>query len=97
MLSVIHIERKRFLYDERLFEHLQLHNFSEEDASLPVCLRVAADFADIFEVQGHVRVARGDIRESLRTEICSVSSRAPSAHHRRRDATFRTRRNHAPG
>jgi glycogen debranching enzyme len=62
--GVIHIERKRFLYDERLFEHLQLHNFSEEDASLPVCLRVAADFADIFEVQGHVRAARGDILPS---------------------------------
>ena len=58
--GVIHIERQRFLYDERLFEHLQLHNFSAEDANLPVCLRVAADFVDIFEVQGHLRAARGE-------------------------------------
>jgi glycogen debranching enzyme len=62
--GVIHIERQRFLYDERLFEHLQLHNFSAEDATLPVCLRVAADFVDIFEVQGHVRAARGEILPS---------------------------------
>jgi glycogen debranching enzyme len=62
--GVIHIERQRFLYDERLFEHLQLHNFSEEDAILPVCIGVAADFVDIFEVQGHVRAARGEILPS---------------------------------
>jgi glycogen debranching enzyme len=62
--GVIHIERQRFLYNEHLFEHLQLHNFSAEDATLPVCLRVAADFVDIFEVQGHVRAARGEILPS---------------------------------
>jgi glycogen debranching enzyme len=62
--GVIHIERQRFLYDERLFEHLQLHNFSEEDAVLPVSIGVAADFVDIFEVQGHVRAARGEILPS---------------------------------
>ena len=58
--GVIHIERKRFLCDECLFEHLQLTNFSEEDTSLPVTVLVAADFVDIFEVQGHVRPARGE-------------------------------------
>jgi glycogen debranching enzyme len=62
--GVIHIERRRFLYDERLFEHLQLHNFSEDNALIPARIGVAADFVDIFEVQGHVRAARGEILPS---------------------------------
>jgi len=58
--GVIHLARKRFLFDERLFEHLQFTNFSEEGAQLPVKLLFHADFVDIFEVQGHVRKLRGD-------------------------------------
>jgi glycogen debranching enzyme len=58
--GVIHLARNRFLFDERLFEHLQFTNFSEEDAQLPVRLLFHADFVDIFEVQGHVRKLRGD-------------------------------------
>jgi glycogen debranching enzyme len=58
--GVIHIERKRFLCEERLFEQLKLTNFSEENAQLPLKLLFAADFVDIFEVQGHVREARGE-------------------------------------
>src|SRR6266404_5925644 len=59
--GVIHIERKRFLCEERLFEQLRLTNFSEENTYLPLKLLFAADFVDIFEVQGHVRAARGEL------------------------------------
>ena len=59
--GVIHIERKRFLCEECLFEQLRLTNFSEEDTHLPLKLLFAADFVDIFEVQGHVRAARGEL------------------------------------
>lgn len=58
--GVIHIERQRFLCEERLFERLKLTNFSDENAQLPLKLLFAADFVDIFEVQGHVRSARGE-------------------------------------
>jgi glycogen debranching enzyme len=58
--GVIHIERRRFLFEERLFEQLRLTNFSEDDTQLPLQLLFAADFVDIFEVQGHVRAARGE-------------------------------------
>jgi glycogen debranching enzyme len=58
--GVIHIERKRFLCEERLFEQLKLTNFSEETTQLPLKLLFAADFVDIFEVQGHARAARGE-------------------------------------
>lgn len=57
--GVIHIERSRFLCEGRLFERLRLTNFSNLDATVPLKLSFAADFADIFEVQGHVRRERG--------------------------------------
>jgi glycogen debranching enzyme len=57
--GVIHIERNRFLADGRLYERLRLTNFSEHDAEVPLRLLFAADFVDIFEVQGHVRKQRG--------------------------------------
>jgi glycogen debranching enzyme len=58
--GVIHIERSRFLWDSRLYERLKLTNFSEHDTQVPLKLVFAADFADIFEVQGHVRKERGE-------------------------------------
>ena len=57
--GVIHIERSRFLCESRLFERLRLTNFSDLDAQVPLKISFAADFADIFEVQGHVRRERG--------------------------------------
>ncbi|MFI4909595.1 MAG: glycogen debranching N-terminal domain-containing protein, partial [Steroidobacterales bacterium] len=57
--GVIHIERSRFLCESRLFERLRLTNFSDFDAQVPLKLSFAADFVDIFEVQGHVRKERG--------------------------------------
>jgi len=58
--GVIHIERSRFLCGSRLYERLRLTNFSDLDAQVPLKLSFAADFADIFEVQGHVRRQRGE-------------------------------------
>lgn len=58
--GVIHIERSRFLCESRLFERLRLTNFSDLDAQVPLKLAFAADFVDIFEVQGHVRKERGE-------------------------------------
>lgn len=57
--GVIHIERSRFLCESRLFERLRLTNFSDLDAQVPLKLSFAADFVDIFEVQGRVRKERG--------------------------------------
>jgi glycogen debranching enzyme len=57
--GVIHIERIRFLWDACLYERLKLTNFSDHDADLPLRMGFAADFADIFEVQGHVRPEKG--------------------------------------
>ena len=58
--GVIHIERNRFLWEGRLYERVKLVNFSGQRAHLPLKLSFAADFADIFEVQGHPRERRGE-------------------------------------
>jgi len=61
--GVIHIERSRFLWQGALHERLRLTNFSGETATVPLKLVFEADFADIFEVQGHRRSKRGDLLE----------------------------------
>src|ERR1700730_1739366 len=70
--GVIHIERSRFLWESRLYERLRLTNFSDLDAQVPLKLSFAADFADIFEVQGHVRKERG---ENLPAEVKGATVR----------------------
>jgi glycogen debranching enzyme len=59
--GIIHIERNRFLSGACLYEQLVLTNYSEDEASLPLKLLFAADFVDIFEVQGHARPKRGEL------------------------------------
>jgi glycogen debranching enzyme len=59
--GVIHLERTRFLWSGQLYERLKITNFSSRDAQLPLAVRFGADFADIFEVQGHVRKRRGEL------------------------------------
>ena len=47
--GVIHIERSRFLWEDRLYERIRFTNFSEYDTEVPFTLRFAADFVDIFD------------------------------------------------
>ena len=61
--GVIHIERNRLLWRGRWYEQIALTNFGEHDAEVPLVFAYAADFADIFEVQGTVRKARGEIMQ----------------------------------
>ena len=58
--GVIHVERARLLWEERLYERLRLTNFSQRAAVVPLTLSFAADFRDMFEVRGTKRSARGD-------------------------------------
>jgi len=58
--GVIHLERKRFLWGARMFERLRLVNYSDQPARVPLALRIAADFRDMFEVRGQVRAQRGE-------------------------------------
>ena len=68
--GVIHIERSRFLCDGRLYERVRFTNFSGHPADLPLKLSFAADFADIFEVQGLKRRQRGYDLEPAISDGC---------------------------
>jgi len=57
--GVVHIERTRFVWCERLYERLAVTNFGGRTVEVPLSLDFAADFADIFEVRGLMRKARG--------------------------------------
>src|SRR3954447_5462075 len=57
--GVVHIERKRFLWDERLYERIRLTNYNTDTMTLPLVFQFAADFRDMFEVRGARRRARG--------------------------------------
>jgi glycogen debranching enzyme len=60
--GVVHIERSRFIWDDRLYERLALTNYGERDVTLPLALAFDADFVDIFEVRGLERTRRGELR-----------------------------------
>ena len=57
--GVLHIERRRFVRDRRMFERIRMVNHGVEDVLLPLALDFAADFADIFQVRGTRRDKRG--------------------------------------
>jgi glycogen debranching enzyme len=57
--GVLHIERRRFVRDRRMFERVRMVNHGVEDVLLPLTLDFAADFADIFQVRGTLREKRG--------------------------------------
>ncbi|MDP3853405.1 amylo-alpha-1,6-glucosidase [Phenylobacterium sp.] len=57
--GVLHIERKRFLWQERLYERIACVNYSRDVVLLPLSLEFGADFHDMFEVRGMKRERRG--------------------------------------
>lgn len=59
--GVLHIERKRFLWEERLYERISLVNYSRDEVIIPLNIEFAADFHDMFEVRGLRRKARGRV------------------------------------
>ncbi len=57
--GVMHIERRRFVWDRRMFERVRMVNHGIEEVLLPVAFDFGADFADIFQVRGTLRDKRG--------------------------------------
>jgi glycogen debranching enzyme len=57
--GVLHVERKRFLWQERLYERITCMNYSRDVVLVPLVLEFAADFHDMFEVRGAKRARRG--------------------------------------
>jgi glycogen debranching enzyme len=57
--GVLHIARKRFLWDDRLFERVSMVNYSRDEVIIPLVFEFDADFRDMFEVRGLKRARRG--------------------------------------
>ena len=57
--GVLHIERTRFLWRERMYERLTLSNYSGRPLRVPLRLDFDVDFRDMFEVRGSTRSRRG--------------------------------------
>jgi glycogen debranching enzyme len=72
--GVVHIERKRLLFEGRLYERLLCANYGDAEAVLPLHFAFAADFRDMFEVRGQQRAARGRLDEPT-VETASVCFR----------------------
>jgi glycogen debranching enzyme len=57
--DVIYLVRTRFIWSDRMFESLELTNYGDREALVPLRLDFAVDFRDMFEVRGERRRARG--------------------------------------
>lgn len=68
--GVIHVQRTRFLWGDRLFERIACVNYGDAAVSLPLRLQFDADFRDIFEVRGHRRARRGTLHPAKVDDDC---------------------------
>ncbi len=59
--GVLHVERRRFLWNRRMYERIRLINHNLDEVMVPVTIEFAADFRDMFEVRGMVRPKRGEM------------------------------------
>ncbi|MCX7629840.1 MAG: amylo-alpha-1,6-glucosidase [Geminicoccaceae bacterium] len=56
----VHLLRLRVLTEDGMFERLRLQSYEDRPRRLELAFELDADFADIFEVRGHVPAARGE-------------------------------------
>ncbi|MEP9373721.1 amylo-alpha-1,6-glucosidase [Mesorhizobium sp. KR1-2] len=68
--GVIHIERTRLIWNDRMYERLALSNYGEHEVLLPLKLHFEADFRDMFEVRGSKRSQRGRAFEAQAGKDC---------------------------
>jgi len=61
----IHIHRIKFVWQGRCYERILARNYGEAPLQFRLTLRFAADFADLFEVRGEKRSARGTVSAEL--------------------------------
>jgi glycogen debranching enzyme len=57
--DTIHIVRAKFMWQGRAHERLAIRNFDDRTHDIRLTLMFQTDFADLFEVRGHPRRARG--------------------------------------
>jgi len=64
----IHVNRIKFIWANACYERLLVRNYSDRPLSVRLSLRFASDFADLFEVRGERRAARGVASAALQSD-----------------------------
>ncbi|HTQ04625.1 MAG TPA: amylo-alpha-1,6-glucosidase [Polyangiaceae bacterium] len=62
--GTVHLARRALLRDNAYFERVHVRNYSGGVVSFPLTIEFDADFADIFEVRGTPRNARGERKQA---------------------------------
>ena len=70
----IHLNRMKFIWNGACYERLVVRNFSDCPLCLRLTYRFASDFADLFEVRGEHRSARGESPAALESD-CGLALR----------------------
>jgi glycogen debranching enzyme len=70
----IHLHRLKFVWNGACYERLLIRNFSDRVWRIRVALQFGSDFADLFEVRGERRRARGDL-SATRDSDCRAALR----------------------
>src|SRR5580693_2414892 len=63
--ETIHLSRMKFIWNSACYERLVVRNFGDRPLTLRLTYRFASDFADLFEVRGEHRSARGQASAAL--------------------------------
>jgi glycogen debranching enzyme len=64
----IHLNRIKFIWSGGCYERLLIRNFHDRALQLRLTFRFASDFADLFEVRGERRPARGESSAALQSD-----------------------------
>ena len=64
----IHLNRMKFIWNGACYERVVVRNFSDRALDFRLTYRFASDFADLFEVRGERRSARGESRANLKSD-----------------------------
>jgi glycogen debranching enzyme len=59
--GLVHILRKRFLWQRKLYETISIRSFGLERATFALEFELDADFRDVFEIRGMTRAHRGQL------------------------------------
>jgi glycogen debranching enzyme len=71
--DTIHIVRAKFAWQGRAHERLAIRNFDDRAHDIRLTLQFQTDFADLFEVRGHHREARGEITGTVHAAAGAVA------------------------
>ena len=63
--GTVHLSRTKVLWAGACHERIEFRNFGLDEVILPISLRFAADYADVFEVRGMERPERGTLLDPV--------------------------------